>query len=106
VSFAVAWGDHVARKVHELFGVERGSHGRPCEGDFVAGPLAAACLGFRDFDALPEAAGSSVRSLHIVDPAFGVVVFIGVLIGERTVEIADFAHDPDYWPTIARDPDE
>jgi hypothetical protein len=106
VRYDVAWGDVVARKARELFDEERSPRGGPCEHDFVTGPLAAACLAFRDFEALPAVAGSSVRSVHIVDPVFGVVVFIGVLIGECAVEIADFSHDADYWPTVERDPDE
>jgi len=88
VSYDVIWTDHVARKAHDLFG--------PRERDFAVGPLVAARLAFRDFDALPEAAGPRVRSAHVLDPVFGVVVFIGVLVDPRTVEVADFASDPGY----------
>lgn len=106
MSFTVRWGEHVARKAQERFGTDRSSAGRPGEHDFVAGPLASAVFAFRDFDALPQVAGPSIRSAHIVDSVFGVVVFIGVLTADDTVEIADFADDPGYWSTIDRDPDQ
>jgi hypothetical protein len=41
-----------------------------------------------------------VRSLIIVDPFFGALVFVGMPIGERLVEIAEFDDDPDYWSMV------
>ena len=41
--------------------------------------------------------GDSVTPL--VAPVVGALVFIGVLIDPDTIEIADFAVDPDYWST-------
>jgi hypothetical protein len=55
---------------------------------------------FRDFDALRVGVVSSVRSYTIVDPVFGPVVFVGVLLTDGTVEIVDFKSDPDYWASI------
>ena len=51
------------------------------------------------FDLHPE-----IRTLHIVDPVFGVVVFVGVLLEQGVIEIADFSIDPDYWKMIENDP--
>ena len=48
----------------------------------------------------PRVAGPSVRSLIIADPYFGTLVFFGVLVESRTVEIADLEDDPDYWSMI------
>ena len=61
---------------------------------------------FRDFDACAVAAGPSIRSVHVIDPVFGAVVFIGVLVDSDTVEIADYTTDPDYWSTVDDDPDQ
>jgi hypothetical protein len=47
-----------------------------------------------------------VRALHLVDPMFGALVFIGVLVEPGVVELADYAEDPDYWDLIQGDPDE
>lgn len=104
--FRVCWGDLVAHKVAERYGRGRSPAGRADENDFLNGPLAAATLAFRDFDRLPHAAGPAVRSVHVLDPIFGVVVFVGVLVGPGLVEIADFEDDPDYWSEVAADPDE
>jgi hypothetical protein len=106
VTYAVRWADNVAKSAHELFGAERSPAGRPSEYDFVSGPLAAATARFADFESLPEAAGPSIRSVHVFDPVLGPVVFVGVLVGPATVEIAGFDHDPDYWRLIEDDPDE
>ena len=51
------------------------------------------------FDHVPE-----IRSLHLVDPVFGPIVFVGVLVGPMSVEIAAFRYDPDYWDLIEDDP--
>ncbi len=50
--------------------------------------------------------GLLVRTLHIVDPVFGAVVFAGVLLEPGLVEIADFGVDPDYWDMIEDDPND
>jgi hypothetical protein len=44
--------------------------------------------------------GRSIRSLIVVDPFFGAIAFVGVLIGDLTVEMADFEDDPDYWSVV------
>jgi hypothetical protein len=106
VRFTVRWADAVAKSAAEQFAPERSGTGRPSEYDFVSGPLAAAAARFADFESLPEAAGPSVRSVDVLDPVFGPVVFVGVLVGPATVEIAGFAHDPDYWRLVGDDPDE
>ena len=41
----------------------------------------------------------------ILDRLVGAVSFTGVLVGQRTVEIADFVVDPDYWSIVDDDPD-
>lgn len=60
----------------------------------------------RDFDSLPEEVGPAVRSVTVLDPMLGPVVFIAVLLDGGTVEIADFTSDPDYWDLIGGDPDQ
>lgn len=82
------------------------SSGHPDEYDFVAGPLAAAVVAFRDFDQLPAAAGPSVRLAVIVNPFFGAIAFTAVLVAEATVEIVEFEIDEEYWQTVDDDPDE
>ncbi len=91
--------EFAASKIASEYGPERSAAGKPSEWDFWSGPLAAALLGFRDFENLLWHPRPEIRSLHIVDPVFGVLVFIGVLIDPDTIEIADFAVDPDYWST-------
>jgi hypothetical protein len=98
--FAVAVADHVVAKAHDRFGAERTASGAPSAPDFVAGPLAAARIEFSRFDDLPEALGSSIRAVTIVDPFFGAVVFVGVLVAAAVVEIADFEDDPGYWSAV------
>ena len=68
--------------------------------------MAAALVGFRDFEYLLWHSLPEIRTLHIVDPVFGVLVFVGVLIEPDTVEIADFEADPDYWSMIESDPND
>ena len=87
-------------RAHERYGDDRTGAGRPSEFDFVAGPLEAARREFWAFDHLPEAAGPGVRSLTVVDPFFGALVFVAILVGERDVEIAEFDDDPDYWSLV------
>lgn len=57
-------------------------------------------LVFRDFERLTYDVAPAVRTYTIVDPFFGPVVFVGVLIETDVVEIASFDDDPDYWSTI------
>lgn len=88
-----------------------GSSGRnvrrqPSKWDFWCGPLAAALIAFRDFETLRHEGHPDVRSLHVVDPVFGPVVFVGVRIEPGVVELAAYAYDPGYWDLIADDPDE
>jgi hypothetical protein len=87
----------VLAKAHDEFGDERTAVGSPSEYDFVSGPLAAALLVFRDFDNLSFELVGAVRSYTVVDPFFGPVVFVAVLTEDDSVEIVDFATDPDYW---------
>jgi len=37
-------------------------------------------------------------------PGFSPVVFVAVLVAVETVEIADFADDPEYWDRVNDDP--
>ena len=74
--------------------------------DFWSGPLAAALIGFRDFDNLLFDRRPEIRTLHHIDPVFGALVFVGVLIEPEVVEIADFEVDPDYWEMIEHDPND
>jgi hypothetical protein len=37
---------------------------------------------------------------------FTPIVFVGVLVESRLVEIAAFEDDPDYWDLVANDPGE
>ena len=86
------------------FGPERSPSGQPSEWDFWSGPLAEALVKFRDFENLLFEDDPDIRTLHIIDPIFGTLVFAGVLIEPGVVEIADYNHDPDYWDTIGDDP--
>jgi hypothetical protein len=91
-------------QAHDRFGESRSVAGAPSEYDFVAGPLAAAVFAFRDFDNLPFDVSPAVRTYTIVDPFFGPVVFVGVLVAGGVVEIGGFDDDPDYWSTIGDEP--
>jgi hypothetical protein len=104
VTFRVDGSAFVMSKVSERFGASRSVDGAPSGYDVIGGPLAAAVVEFAHFDELPEAAGPAVRTLQIVDPFLGVVVFTAVATGENLVEVADFADDPDYWDLIRADP--
>ena len=84
--FEVAVSAEVDARIAREFGAERTGSGRPSFYDFESGPLAAARLAFSQFDQLREAAGPSVRSVTIVDPVFGAVVFTAVLVAPTTVE--------------------
>lgn len=102
--YEVTWAAGLAAAIADRFGRERTALGGPNESDFVTGPLAVALVAFRRFDHLPEEAGPAVRSYHTVDPLFGAVVFVGVLVAEGHVEIASFDIDPDYWEIVRGDP--
>jgi hypothetical protein len=95
----------LATRIRAAHGPERSASGRPSEWDFWSGPLAAALVAFRDFETLTPEAGPAVRALHLVDPVFGALVFIAVLVEPGVVEIADYADDPGYWDLIQGDPD-
>lgn len=63
-------------------------------------------MAFRDFDTLRYDRHPEVRSLQLVDPVFGPVVFVGVRVEPGVVELAAYEPDPDYWGLIADDPDD
>jgi hypothetical protein len=98
-------GAAVLRKAHDEFGEGRTADGSPSEYDFVSGPLAAAVLIFRDFENLWFDLVPAVRTYTVVDPFFGAVVFVGVQTDDDVVEIANFAHDPDYWRIVGESTD-
>ncbi len=95
-----------ASKIARSYGLERTTSGFPSEWDFWSGPLQAALVRFRGFDSLPYHDDPEIRHLHIVDPVFGVVVFVGVLTKSDRVDIVDFDVDHDYWDMIQDDPDD
>lgn len=97
-------GARASDKIASRHGPKRTAHGSASEWDFWSGPLAAALIGFRDFENLLFERRADVRALHIVDPVFGALVFVGVLVEPGVVEIADFEDDPDYWDLIQDDP--
>src|SRR4051794_13854117 len=99
-------GAVLATVIARDFGPERTVEGRPSEWDFWTGPLAAALVAFRDFDTLRYDRHPDVRSLHVVDPVFGPVVFVGVRVQQGVVELAAYGRDPGYWDMIAEDPDD
>ncbi len=103
-SFEVEVSAHVDATIAREFGAERTGAGRPSFYDFESGPLAAARLAFSRFDDQREAAGPSVRTVTIVDPFFGAVMFTAVLTGPAKVEIADVGIDPSYWEHVDQDP--
>lgn len=103
---AVRVGASLAAAIAREFGPERTAEGMPSEWDFWTGPLAAALVAFRDFDTLRYERHPAVRSLHVVDPMFGPVVFVGVRVEPGIVELAAYERDPGYWDLIAEDPDD
>jgi hypothetical protein len=48
---------------------------------------------------------SSVRWYTVVDPFFGPVTFVGLLLEDQSVEIVGFDDDPDYWAILGFEPD-
>lgn len=101
--FEVRVSEAEAEKITQTYGRERSATGRPSEWDFWSGPLAAALIGFRDFENLLFDVHPEIRTLHIVDPVFGALVFAGVLVEPGVAEIADYEVDPDYWDMIEDD---
>ncbi len=104
--FEVRVGEAAAEKITGAYGPQRSAAGRPSAWDFWSGPLAAALIGFRDFENLLFSLHPEIRTLHIVDPVFGSLVFAGVLVEPGLVEIADYEADPDYWDMIEDDPND
>ncbi|WP_419554609.1 hypothetical protein [Candidatus Poriferisodalis sp.] len=104
--FEVRVGEAAVEKITSTYGPERSATGRPSEWDFWSGPPAAALIGFRDFGNLLFDFHSEIRTLHIVDPVFGALVFAGVLVEPGVVEIADYEVDPGYWDMIEDDPND
>jgi hypothetical protein len=102
--FEVGVATEVDAKIAIEFGAERTGGGRPSFYDFESGPLAAARLAFSQFDQQREAVGPSVRTVTIVDPSFGDVVFTAVPVAPTKVEIADVGIDPSYWDHVSQDP--
>jgi hypothetical protein len=96
----------VAALAADRYPHERPGDGSPCESDFWSGPLAAALLMFRDFDALPFPDVPAIRIYVSADPVFGAVAFTGVRIGQAEVEIDGFDADPDDWQLIADEPED
>lgn len=96
----------LTERITNTYGPRRSEHGAPSEWDFWAGPLAAALIAFRDFDSLPFDHVPAIRRLTIVDPVFGALTFVGVLLADGVVELADCAVDPDYWNLIDDGPDD
>jgi hypothetical protein len=73
----------------------------------MSGPVRAARLQFRaKWDQQLPAAGDSVRTVYVLHPVLGPIVFYGMLVGPRQVEIAGFEYDADYWHRIAGDPED
>ena len=99
-------GEAAAEKITRSYSPERSATGQPSEWDFWSGPLAAALIGFRDFENLLCDLHPEIRTLHIVDPVFGTLVFAGVLVEPGAVEIADYEVDPDYWEMIGDEPND
>lgn len=103
--FDVKVGEVLAAEIAAAFGPQRSGGGQPSEWDFWSGPLAAALIAFRDFESLRFEQLPEVRTLHLVDPVFGALVFVGVQIGPTAVELVAFSDDPDYWNLVEDDPD-
>jgi hypothetical protein len=96
----------LAHEIVETFGPEDPGADQPSEWNFWSGPLAAALFAFRQFEGLRFSHRPEIRSLHLVDPLFGPIVFVGVLIEPDVVVLDTFAYDPDYWAGIEDDPDD
>ena len=101
----VTVNQEVLQLVHDRYGEQRSATGRPSEYDFVSGPLAAARFAFRGFDELSYEIVPSVRWYTVVDPFFGPVTFVGMLLEDESVEIGGFDDDPDYWLALGSEPD-
>lgn len=106
MTFDVLVGAFTAEKIAAEYGPERSPTGHPSEWDFWSGPLAAALIGFRDFEGLRFDLHPELRTLHIFDPTLEPVLFAGVLVEPGVVEIADFEIDPDDWNLIEDAPND
>ncbi len=104
--YEVRVGVDLAAEIAAAHGPDRSGWGAPSEWDFWSGPLAAALIAFRAFEDLRFDDTPAVRNLHLVDPVFGALVFVGVLVEPTMVEIAAYREDPDYWTMIRDDPDD
>ncbi len=104
MTYKVRIGRIVRDQIHERYAADRSPTGYPSRQDFEDGPLEAARLQFTRFDDLPHYSGASIRHCHVLVPGFAPVVFVGLLVAGDTVEIADFADDPEYWNRINEDP--
>lgn len=81
--YEVRVGGHLAAKITARFGSQRSTGGQPSEWDFWSGPLAAAVIVFRDAEALLFDQAPEVRTYAYVDPVFGPVLFVGVIVKRR-----------------------
>ena len=104
--YRVTVAQRVAVLAADRYPQERPGDGSPCELDFWSGPLAAALLEFRDFDALPFPDVPAIRIYVSADPVFGAVAFTGVRVGPAQVELDGFDSDPDYWQVVADAPED
>jgi hypothetical protein len=79
--------------------------GTPSYELFCSGPLQAATwVCERGFGSTPEAIeGTGLRSVIQFSKFFGPLVFFARETGD-TIELVDFARDPNFWEDIARDP--
>jgi hypothetical protein len=104
--FQVDVGQSLAAQIANEFAIARSASGTPSETDFWSGPLKAALIAFRDFESLRYEDIPQVRKYVVVDRTFGPVVFVGVLVAPTSVELAEYAYDPDYWRLIEDEPDD
>jgi hypothetical protein len=96
--------EYVYANATERFGESRSPVGAPSEYDFVGGPLAAAVFAFRDFDHLRFDVVSAVRTYMVVDPFFGAVVFVGVLLARwKSATLPTIPTTGRWCPTIPGD---
>jgi hypothetical protein len=105
VNREVSVAQWVFEKATSYFAETRSATGAPSEYDFAGGPLAAALFAFRAFDTMTYDLVPAVRSHVIVDPFFGALVFVAVLLTDGSVEVADFDLDADYWDVVADEVD-
>jgi hypothetical protein len=104
--YEVRVADSLVAIIADRWGPDRSSAGRGSEYDFWSGPLPTALAQFANFDRLPWSVVPQVRSLLLIDPVFGPLAFVGVLVADGTVEVVSVDDDPDYWEVIDDDPDD